>query len=229
MRHCGRTVTADVQAEKHLIVKYISFTLFSWKFKSLPTNWVNLFAALKVCGFISINRKRRSYKSAAASVCCGGGVGVCLNLQRKPSAARYPHRGDAPAGLNPPWSQYRPPQPSLQSHCQGSLQVPCLQPGCRTHSSQLLPCQPCWHTHSWGDLQKPCCSLHPAQMADGRRRDAGRERAGGGRSKNARKRGKGGNIIMTVCETKQLLTRLRDSSLNSHTVTITWLHHVNFL
>ena len=44
-----------------------------------------------------------------------------------------------------PWSQRRPPQPSLQVHCQGCWQVPCLQDGCLLHSLQKVPCQPSLH------------------------------------------------------------------------------------
>lgn len=49
-----------------------------------------------------------------------------------------------------PWSQKMPPQPSLQVHCHGSLQVPCLQVGWGLHTSQKSPCQPSRHlfTHS---------------------------------------------------------------------------------
>lgn len=88
------------------------------------------------------------------------------------------------AGWTLPWSQYNPPQPSLQSHCQGSWQVPWRQPGCRAHLSQRSPSQPWWHEHSPGESQKPCSLLQPsAQMADGRRKT--------GREGNQRKRGKG--------------------------------------
>lgn len=97
--------------------------------------------------------------------------------------------------LNPPWSQYRPPHPSLHSHCHGSWQVPWTQPGCRVHSSQRSPCHPWRHMHSPGDSQKPC-SLHPtAQMADGRRREV----KGGKREREGKGERGGENITMSAC------------------------------
>lgn len=80
-------------------------------------------------------------------------------------------------GQNPPWSQYRPPQPSLQLHCQGCWQVPLRQPGWRLHFSQRLPSHPSWHRHFPGDTQDPRSPPQPpAQMADGRKGRGGAER-----------------------------------------------------
>jgi len=59
-------------------------------------------------------------------------------------------------GSYTPWSQKMPPQPSLQVHCHGSIQVPCLQDGWSLHTSQKSPCQPSLHlyTHKTGQRDR---------------------------------------------------------------------------
>ena len=154
-----------------------------------------------------------------------------MNSGANPSACR----AELFWSLNPPWSQYRPPQPSLQLHCQGCWQVPCRQPGCRAHSSQRSPCQPCRHTHSPGESQNPCSSLHPAaQMADGRRR--GNTARGGGDVKGREGKGERGRkkerillrVHVCVCLmffvriTKQLPSLgLTHTHTHTHTHTLT--------
>lgn len=78
-------------------------------------------------------------------------VQVCENKGAAASASSPPYVIFAVASLAAdengytPWSQKMPPQPSLQVHCHGSLQVPCLQVGWGVHTSQKSPCQPFLH------------------------------------------------------------------------------------